>query len=553
MRRSSILLPLYLILIVVGFWWWRTHELKNFVETKVKEIEANQGDKYTFKHGGIESHGFPFKSEVSIKYPSFTLKNENEPREVFLDGDLTLGSSLMGSDMWFKSNGMTHILSGSEEVNDKKTTDHWLISGEQTLTFTPHDIGIFTAVPESFRAGDLKAILRDIANKGQMAGQSVQIKNVLHNGNVKMVDAVSVDDAMSLLDIKTYNSGWKNTSKDKDLDQFTFSSEAKYENSLLDQYKKDDNSLPDLGLFKMNMEGQVTYDKNLSLNNTEQILESLQTKPFSLEISRLNSSNNYDSSNTSFALRSTPHENRKLDVHFDLKNDAKFSKEGYDVLIYQLQRFVENAKENVPEENKALYAKLPSLIAEIFPRYYELGKANTNLDLDLDLGGGFIPFMLNNLDLKHLDWTSPLYGVRVNGSFRGPMEGFLGTADIHIDNYRHLIESFASYYNSTLKSLAKAFGEAEVNQRARQVPPALVEKLIAFLKKVSNEPSKDTKDIVITITHNSEGVKIGTLPAEKVALEANELFKEIDAAVRPNIPVEAPNTPAATPKPALVQ
>lgn len=553
MRRSSILLPLLLVLIVVGFWWWRTHELKSFVETKVKEIEANQGDKYTFKHGGIESHGFPFKSEVSVKYPSFTFKDGDEPHEIFVDGDLTLGSSLMGSDMWVRSKGTTHVLSGSEDLNDKKTTDHWLISGEQTLTFTPHDIGLFTAVPESFRKDDFKAILRDIANKGQMSGQNVQVKNVLHNGIVNMADAVGVDDAMNVVDIKTYSSGWKNTSKDKDLDQFTFSGESQYENSLLDQYKKEDKSLPDLGLFKLSIDGQVTYDKNLDFNNSDQLLESLQTKPFSFEINRMNSSNNYDSSNSSLSLRSTPHENRKLDVHFDLKNDAKFSKEGYEVLIYQLQRFVENAKENVPEENKALYAKLPALIAEIFPRYYELGKANTNIDLNLDLGGGFIPFMLNNLDLKHFDWTSPLYGVRVNGNFRGPMEGFLGTADIHLDNYRHLIESFASYYNSTLKSLAKAFGEAEVNQRARQVPPAIVEKLIAFLKKVSNDPSKDSKDIVITITHNSEGIKIGTLPAEEVAVEASELFKEIEAAVRPNLPAEAPQAPAAAPKPALVE
>lgn len=539
MRTSSIFLPIFLVAVLVGFWFWRTHELKTFVESKIKDIEEHQGDNYTFKHGGIESRGFPLRSEVAVKYPRITFNDEVGVNEIFLDGDLILGTSWMGSEMWFRQTGTTHALAANDDGSNPKTTDHWLISGDTTLTFSPSDIGLFKVIPESFRTNDGKAILNDIARRGQFHAENLHVKNALHGGTVNMADVVNLEDATHLLDFKNLNAGWKNSSKDKDIDQFVFSADAQYENALLNQLKKEDAKLPDLGLFKFDLQGSVTYDKNLDLDNIEQLFESTQTKPFAFEITRLSSSNNYDKSISSLALRTTPYEKHKVDMHFEAKNDATLSKEGYQVTVYEIQKLLENARENVPEDQKELYAKLPALVADIFPRYYELGKVNTNIDLNLDFGGGLIPFMLNNFDLRHFDWTSPLYGVRVNGSFRGPMEGFLGSANVNIDNYRHLIESLASYYNSVLKSLSKAFGEEKINQYARQVPPELVERLIAFLKKISNNPASNEKDIAITITHSSDGLKIGTLPAEEVAAEGDQLFKDFEAAIRGNQKAQA--------------
>lgn len=530
--KKVLIIALCLVVALFGLWFWRVHQIKAFVANTLANVERFQGEDFTFEHGDIETRGFPFYAEVALKYPHLNIKVEGEKAfEGYVDGELIVATNLLATKVWLKSQGNRYFMYHNPGNKDKGSV-LLIASGAHGIEYTPEHYNFVHAIPVSLAEGDFKAVLYDIAQKGQISGTNMVNKIFFFPERVPMREAVKVKDPFVLSITPEYNGAWHiSRDKEKGLDQFIFSFETTNENPVVKQAKISNEDIPDPGITKTTIEAEVSYDPEISLSDPFKLLGSLQNKPFSFVVNKFNSANKFEFGNLSFYLKTTTEENNKIAVHFVLNDESKSSFETHKIALYQLKKTMENYQKQESKLPPEVAAKLIPVILEVFPRFYELGPMKTTIDLSLDMGGGLIPFMVNQIDLKNFNWESEQYGFKINADFRGPLEGFVGKANITFLNYRGMLERLAMYYNTSHTSFEKVFGKEPVNAYAPPLSSKSVENLIALIRKVSNEPNGVSKDATIVITNTENGFKVGPLPLEQFLLEAEVIGRQIKSSV----------------------
>lgn len=512
MKRSGFI-TMWIIAVFLGFWFYKAHLVKQYVTEKLNELEK-ENPHYSFKYEGLATSGFPLSTDVTIKNPKFIFKDPNSTEEskVFIDGNLIVGSNIQGSQFWLKTKGdlhaesadagrsfasspLTAVLSSSnvkhiiglKESLEKQTGRNLVFSGDQTFTFTVPDYHFTKAFPESFYHDDVLAIFKDILNKGEYYGSHTTLKG--YNTPERLIPIYDGD---------SFHIGWKTTSKDKDLKQFTYRLEGKGSDALLKEFRKNNPSIPDPGTQSLLMEGSLVFDPNLPWGEPLQLLGRLHSIPLSFDISKYEYSDKFDHISTNFKFAITPDEAvKKLNIVLDTKYAGKFSKEGFEAYLFKVSELIKQAKAEAPQDEKEFYDSFPKLLNELTPKYYEWGNITSDVEINAALQTSPIPYLPENVEIKHFDFLAGDAGAKVNGSFKFQPD-VNGTVVVDMLNYRALFEGLANYYNLVHKSLESTLN-LPVSDYARPISSATVDEIVNVVKTLSDDSEKAGKDARITI------------------------------------------------------
>lgn len=241
-----------------------------------------------------------------------------------------------------------------------------------------------------------------------------------------------------------------------------------------------------------------------------------------------------------------------LTAHLILHSTHENSEEGYQTeLSYLKENLLHNSKAIMPSSSQhALlleYLKAhPDELADITPKLYEMGKIETNLDIELTNDQSLI---VRQADFKTRDYT-----VKLTGEYHQPDKNSLlkiggkGKMVFELTNYKQLTADATHYLGRLLAVFNKA--------SAVENPPLIFSDqfktdLDTLLVLLSDQPEAASNNLAITVKNEGDQFlpTIGTLPLFQAASKAQELLEpHFTPATTPAVPsVPAPGSSSMAP------
>lgn len=518
MKKTLILISLIVLIAAVysGFWWHKSNELKERVETALDEISKDENNNFALKYDSLERKGFPFTVELAFTNPQLIYKNN--PSKVVQTGMVIVGSSIFEKEkIWIKASGTTDILA----VQNSENPQHLRISGNS----------YFKCDYCGKHRGLLKTILRFKKDWDPLLTASLiskWIPIILRDSTINVKDfnvtQASKEQPNTFHDVLNVKEGYFNV-KNKDADGYyhfsvdvnaekmTFTNPQSIDDlhTIFPNSNKDElrQTFLDLGSFNMTFQAHgslPTFDhpfyKNPSLENMPN---------FSFVVDKSNRTSELDNLSA------------KGLIEFEKLPENKFKGllaaieqwKATELLHAKVVKAVEViAKEKVNDGVDPKRKELEKLIIEqsndLVPDFTKFGTFVFQINSEVNGQRGSTPNHIEQgiFDLKILKVACDLYGLDLSGKLEKKLAGaYTSFLDIQIINYRDLFRDMANYYNKWQKIVVKSH---QTNAESLPViSQAFVDRFSQFLESLSTKPESSTLDIPIYY-EDSDHIKIGT-------------------------------------------
>jgi len=466
MKKSLIFAGVIAIAAIVYsvLWFNTTNDLKQRVINKTAALGIT--------YDSIDKAGFPFGAKITLTNPKIETTSHV--------GTVTIGSSLFDiKKLWVKSQGTTELQDEKEKVKVTGTaTFKCTYCGNRELDL------------------DVTELLRDM----QLSVSDLKLAN--NSGDIIKIKSGNL--ALAIEKGETSN-------------PFTFSMDANefisyanpesYDTLFPDATKDDLRKL-------MNDKADIVFASHGAIPPfdhpfyTNPSIENLPSAfSFVVDKSAVNSTFYKSESDAAIDFQKKPDQYKAV------------------VTMNSATQATDKLRPQVVEVLK-LMAKEKPAIAEnaegLVPDFIKFGRVSSIFDSTIagNLGLGAVG---TTLDLRNLNLSSDLYGLKVTGNASLMKSDF----KITVDHHRELLTDARNYYNKWQKVLVSsgivtASDMPVINERSQEL-------IVEFLESLSE--SKDKNQLVIGIAYSMEGIKIGPKDLAQVVEAYGKLMSELKAEV----------------------
>lgn len=514
-KLIALMIAVALIAGYSGFWYVQANHAKTFVERQISKLEKPDSEGRRLQHTGLKVSGYPFNYEVKIKNPRFgTDKNQ----EVFLDGFLTVGTNLWGTEFWASKSGEIHFLGGTSEL------DHLIISGETTFTWDIHNPNPLEAAVHPFEEFEMhpeifkNEYFFDLVKSLRFKGKNILVKEGKGTfQNLLEVSRVLMDFSMKKPnDFERYNLSLN-------LQGFQMEKKAMQLLNRLALPEQPHNILFSYGKMDMELKGAVTVNKDRDL-----------FKYLDVELDTYKVKGEFGDSELKGHFKYDDLKTPSTTAGIELDGKAKTTEDNYNYIV---KTFINALQSAVQDPQNAQLSKIDNLrkllqccqedLKKLVPRYHDFGLMKLTVKADAEFNKENFS---GDAKVQNFDFITDIYGIKSNGFVKGQQVEIIGQYTIDLLDYKTLIEDLAAYYNR-IHFVFPIFAE-NPEDAPPLIPHRVASLFINFLRKISNQPEKDSRDLSITINFlEPQAVKIGTLSLPDAMVEWGKFRHEssIDA------------------------
>ncbi len=512
-----------------GYWYYQASEIKTDLASHVEQLNSKDGQKFYLQNQGIEQSGFPGDIKISMKNPKFGVKDESQKELEFLnvDGSLSLGFNLGGKLKFQELNGMTKVLL---PINPNGVPEEYKITGNTSIAYHNQNI----PYKESFNA---------IFTPSMEKMEDFWISFLTNRGDLKLKDFSLAYPALSPKDIVSIKDG--NIAYGR-----SHTEKGDQKIHLKANLKQIDVSLPKPSIEKLDSDtiaralnysiyskmGSLNYAFNLTCEMPDFArIKGYISNPFSLmtgifptfniTLKDSDASSNLGKSSGYMSLDIREDDKQNITYTFDSDVNSNLSREYYEAIVSTiawLSKDLASLKPANDDQKKAqdLFVNHAKELQDVVPKLGLIGPIAFAYKGAISINKSNFT---SKIEFEKFDMSSEYYDVKIRSKIDGHKLVFNGTTTIAMTNIESLVADAVSYSNRVFK----IFNILDSKQNLKEITPALKDKVISFLRMISDEPEKTSKDLQITIIHKDSNVTVGQLPFEKFEAAARTLANGI--------------------------
>ncbi len=519
--------------VVFGFYWKKESDaIKQGVQSQIDALNHQNGA-VSLQYDAILSNGFPSEIAVSLSDPRLQLNESNFLsqfiKKIDMIGPLTMRFSLPGDLKSIDYMGDTIV---SFPIQREGGEFSYLLKGNWTISDGPHAL--------------LKDEARFLTDKnGSPFWERLSVDDLtlglenIHVSDLQLKTAV--------LSLKKGQLHLANRKKGQEGRELVFEIKTKGLNlkdlsSYLFKQSKDETFFTDLNRAFAEASysnlGNIDWEFDFKADapNFEKWERALKGFPTSLLLEpvpaiSLTSKNRYayegmvqSQEEYSLSIENTPQGTEVAAIKAHMH--TSFTKAYREALIKALRELSQTASSLHPstqtEKNiQELIVHHADLIENLVPQFDKMGIFDSLFDLHAEVDR---KKMKGSVHLRHLDFMTDLYGIRMEGKAVGDFAS--GKCKIHLIHYRPLVKDLMSYVNRLIAAGNVIF--KDVSPLLHPLSSSSEEKIVLFLQEIADQKQKNGDDLTITIAIKDGAVLIGKEPLLQFLSKASPLIDQIN-------------------------
>lgn len=530
---SKILLFLVVALgIYTAVWYTKAHELEKNLHAQIEKAAQDKTHGYQFQYESIERSGYPFDINLALKNPR--IKVFGSSAEIRLNGQIIDKFTPLGGLKSIEYNGKTHLVIPAEEGKEEQ---QFLLEGEIMVESESGSLLPDSVLHQLSRVEDP---LNEIWSHLNLANGKVVLNNLKLTDLNENKTALELDHAtirFAHKDVSEKNQTVFLNAIVKGLNSYPTLSYLYFHVGDLDTSTKLTQTFHEALYSKMG-KTDLNFDMDLDIPSNKQWQEIVENttgyflvNPVPTSKVMLKGSSSGDNFGPSkFDLNLVTNENEAHDVYFSLKVNSESSptKAYVDALTYAVQETGKAAAEmkaanNDEEKLQELFTKHREDVLAIVPKMNEFGTIKFAHNIDIKTNKETFH---TNVKLPKLELMSAPYGGRIHGEAQGDTNNFTATFTFDLIKYKPMIQDLMAYYNRLTKVI-NVF-ESDEKSKLKEVSPQLVEKVLTYIREISNKPTSNSTDVEITTTTVENNTQVGTLTLDEFLHLSNELLEAFD-------------------------
>lgn len=255
---------------------------------------------------------------------------------------------------------------------------------------------------------------------------------------------------------------------------------------------------------------------------------------FSINLKKLNFSSPYGSSEHSGYFTISEDSSKQISIAFanDLKikyTDVYYTKtmETVDDLAKAVTADLQPTNEDLTRVKSLFQTHLSDLKA-LIPKLQQVGTMSWTGKGSLDINKTNFNFTGNLTDFGFKD---DLYGLFLNVDAKRNGKETFCKVGIECINYRALLQDLISYFNRFIV-VSNLLGEQNA-QKLQPVSQETMQKVLASLALISDEPQSSSPDLKITFSYDNGKMRVGTLDFESFKVYFNDLMNALSGDIYP--------------------
>lgn len=544
-KFTKIILPILVVLGLgySGYWYFKSDEVEKKVRSDIESLASDRSHGFRFQYDKIEKSGFPTDVKIVVKNPQFKFLNpENEsakPAELNIDGSMNYVYDLAGNLKSSEIKGKTHLI-----VPDDKEGRGFNVLVEGNLDF---DLETSKLLSYEF--------LNQLA-KGTVDFDRLWREQKFENRYIKVdnIRVLNADDNQLLLSIG-HGALKLDRKEESEEHQKLFASinikDLQYGNFTIPRIKEGEIAFEEIPNILhetlMAKSGKTNYDFELVIDLPNgAILQEFMDNPglfalanripqVGIHLKKFDNDNSFGKSSASGYIRANEDDQKNVKIETYFVSDYKYTPVLQEALSAAVDALKQNASQiqaETEEQKKFVDALVNHTddVKALIPQFDRLGKMELNKEGVLDFNKGSFR---TNVTLKRLEFLSDLYSAKLNGDlFSQGASNYTGEFHLNLIKYAALVKDIAGYYNRVIVFLNDMQGPNSFNQ----ISESNIERIITYLRNISNEPKSDSRDLTITSSYKDGEAKIGTLSLQEFAQKSTELGNNLSQELAPNLP-----------------
>lgn len=540
MKLFKIIIVLFLIVIgaYTAFWYNKSNELKNVFKTHIDQLAQNKSNNLHLEYSSIERGGYPFHFSLALINPKITeIKSgenaNNLVREVKIDGKIIDHFSLSGQLQSVEYTGKANVFI---PPNDGEQSSNFLVEGNMLLESKSGNL-----IPVSFLE-NLTTIdqLFDMWEHINLDNSLLQISNLKISDVQRNIPVLNLDSFDIHIDHKPKDETNQLIKLQNSMKGFDLHTLVTYIYSL----EKDPALLKKLQeqftLALSSKEGKSGYnfDLDLDIPNKEELQKILKgsfskylTHPLpkiSIAFKGSSQEGAFGTSNLNVHFATNSEENKRESISFKIDATADYKKNYVEALAYAIEKIGKEAVALNPKDEqerivKELLVNHTSDLIGLVPKMNEFGTIQETFDLNIKVNKSKL---YAQIALANFDLLSNHYGIKMHGKGEGSLGSSKGLLTLDGLQYESLIRDLTTYSNKVIRVVNLT--DFKVNEISKDSE----EKVLNYIRAISNEPQTSSKDVHITARFLNEKVKVGTLSLEEFIQKTENLVTEIDRELR---------------------
>jgi hypothetical protein len=514
-----------------GYWFYQANEIEKELSSHVEKLTGENLNGFRFENAGVEKGGFPTDIKVSIKNPKFVNTNNEAQNTVDVDGTLSFGFDMAGNLTYQELKGNSQINIPGDDQN--QSDNNLIISGEATLINDGEGPHYKKFLNEFFNpdSPDTQEFWKKFLTQGgQLKIKDFTVQNAsdpknvvtVKNGDITYTRKISDDQQQN---IKLYV---KLNDVDVKLAQIPIN-QVNYQNigDIVNQKVYDKMGTSQV---EFEFEGQIpSWEKIQQIIDNPTLLLGSDLRPVNLNIKNFSASNNFGKYNGHLLLSAKEDSNRNFYITGDTEFKTDYSKDYYGALVSIANSLKQDLTSLQPsddeqQELKKIFVDHSDELKGLIPKFDDIGSVTFTKDGNLTINRNDFSY---KLDLKKLDLIARQYGIQIRSNLQGQGANTNGTINFSIANADKLVTDTSNYLNRVFKFINSITPENHLGE----ITPALQGKIIAYLRKISDDPQSNSKDVNITVALENSTPKIGKLSYQDFLSASGALYVELNNAI----------------------
>lgn len=504
-----------------GYWHYQANEIERDLVSNIDRFNAMPDNEIHLENNGIEQSGFPSHIQVAMKNPKVLWADDQSPL-LILDGTLAYGFNISGALTYSQFNGQAHLdaadipelpagvyeISGVANISNVDRNIHYKEFFKNAFSFdtssTYHFLLAFLEKGGALKLEDFTFrnptgkyyvkdgeidYVREDKNGQQQISLDVSLKDVTFKGPRLTLDQSNVDAILEVINDRLYQKMGNHN--------IAFQLEC---------------SLPDLKLLKNYFD-----DPSLLLLNTFPKMD------FALK--NVDFRNNLASYVAHALLAIKENDKQTVECTFDLFSQSH--NKGYNEAIISIIDSLSSELATLKPENKEqkliknLFVNHKQEIKDLIPNFNELDTITFTDKGYMTLNKGNYSYEIN---LDKMDLTFPNYAIGIDSKMDG--QGFNVKGEIHVNirNMELLIKDLCGYANRVMKFL----NLLDDTPTLGMITPELQNKVVAYLRSLTDDPKSQSKDITITFKTDGTSFTVGHLSMQDFIMDTDSLFTDFE-------------------------
>lgn len=538
MLKSLILVVVLLVVAAAGYsalWYYQANRLQKNLEEQLASASKEHAAVLSFQYDAINKSGYPIDIQISLVNPRVKalgivpiLEGQENPQafEMNLNGQIVDTFNVFGYRKAMEATGKARIL--LPKINIYPASE-WVVEGKigaqsDALSF----ISDMILHPITTKIDTLKeftltlAPLRFSCVREGKELEVLDVKNALIEYQKKVAsyfihiagDVVASND----VELFPFKSGKETMQDFADRIAQAYGKKMGKTSSKLDMKIE----LPDL------QELEQIMNSPMSL-----LARSFPT--FSIDLGTFESSNNFSASQAKgfFKLNEDAAKNVSIQTAFESIWKGKANYNDLMSVVDELAKAVTELQPTTATETKLknLFASHLDDIKALVPHLEKFGAVEFKEAGSAEFNKATFSF---KGVLEQLKLSSDLYGMNVHGGAEYQGGKALVKFTLDLMKYRDFIQDSLGYYNRLTVVLNQLRDEKEA--LLRPVSAETISKIIAYLQKISDEPTSESADLHITCSFNNGEIQVGTLNIVDFQVISKTLLGELDKELNPPAP-----------------